>query len=141
MPEALIDELVKIDLFADLPPKHLKSIATHVETRSARDGEEIVREGAYSGDFFVIFSGSAEVSVRSKHRMTVGPGEFFGEVAILGHTQSSTVKALERMELGVIDAKEFFALLESEPKVAVHLAQALILRLEELTVRPAGQLA
>lgn len=139
MPD-LLEELARVDLFSDLDPKHLKGVATHVEERAVRDGEEIVREGGYSAYFYVIFSGSADVSVRGKHRGTVGPGEFFGEVAMLGHTQSATVKALEPMRLGSIEAKEFYALLDSEPRIAVHLVESLILRLEEITVRPAGQL-
>lgn len=136
----LLEDLAAVDLFADLDAKHLKGIAKLVEERSIRDGEEIVREGDYSHYFYVVFSGSADVSVRGKHRGAVGPREFFGELAMLGHTQSATVRAMEPMRLGVIDAKQFYSLLDSEPRIAVHLVESLILRLEEITVRPVGQL-
>ena len=52
-----LDDLAAVDLFADLDAKHLKGIASLVEERSVRDGEEIVREGDYSHYFYVIFSG------------------------------------------------------------------------------------
>lgn len=141
MSDQLAEELTKIDLFSEVPHKHLKAVAGIVEVRDVKASDEILREGRYSGEFFVIFAGSAEISVRGKHRWTLGPRDFFGEVAILGHSQSMTVTALDEMRVGAIDAKPFQRLLTAEPSIAVHMIQTLILRLDELTVRPVGQLA
>lgn len=138
--EAKIAELRRVDLFADLEESHLVRIADLVEIKQTQTGEELVREGAYSHEFFVIISGSADASVRGKKRMTLGPGEFFGELAIVNHTQTSTVVTEDEMRIGIIDAKEFKKLLQEESSIAVHMVQSLILRLEDIISRPAGSL-
>lgn len=136
----LLSELKAIDLFADLAPDHLAHVAELVEIKSAKPGEEIVHEGTHTYEFFVVLSGTADATIRSKRRTIFGPGEFFGELAILGHTQTASVTADDQMRLGVIDAKEFKKLLDSEPSIAVHMVERLILRLEEMMSRPLGQL-
>ncbi|MCA1840529.1 MAG: cyclic nucleotide-binding domain-containing protein [Actinomycetota bacterium] len=140
-PVEFLEDLRKIDLFSELDPLHLQSVAELVEIRTARKDEEIVREGTYSANLFVIFSGSARATVRNRPRSTFGPGEFFGELGMLGHTQSATVKAEDEMKLGAVDAKALKALLDEEPTIAVHMLQTLILRLEALMERPAGELS
>ena len=137
---AFMEKLRKVDLFKDLSEDHLVVVAELVEERVIRADEEITREGAFDGDFYVVFSGDADISVRGKQRATVGPGEFFGEVAMLRRARSATVTARTEMELGVIDAQQLHELLDSEPRIAVHLVDALIARLEDLTTRPAGRL-
>ena len=138
--EAKMAELRQVDLFADLEESHLARVADLVEIKQTKTGEEIVREGIYSHEFFVIISGSADASIRGKKRMTLGPGEFFGELAIVNHTQTSTVVTEDEMRLGVLDAKEFKLMLEEEPTIAVHMVKSLILRLEDIISRPAGHL-
>lgn len=140
VPSELLAELKGIDLFADLAPDHLAHVGGLVEIKSTRAGEEIVREGTHTYEFFVVLSGTADATIRGKRRTIFGPGEFFGELAIIGHTQTATVTAEDQMKLGVIDAKEFKTLLETEPSIAVHMVHRLILRLEELMDRPLGQL-
>lgn len=136
----LTDELTKQDLFKDVPHRHLKNISPLIQVRDVRGGEELIREGTHSTEFFLIFSGAAALSVRGKRRDTRGPGEFFGEIAIVGHNQATTVTALEPMRVGIIEAKSFASLLETEPSLAVHLLEALLLKLEDLLSRPAGEL-
>ena len=134
-------KLRTIDLFSELDDSHLSKVAELVEPRKARAGEEIVREGTYSSELFVIFSGTARGTVRNRPRATFGPGDFFGELGMLAHTQSATVTAEDEMDLGAVDAKGLKALLDEEPTIAVHMVQTLILRLEALMERPAGELS
>lgn len=141
MVEQLAAQLGKVGLFEDLPKRHLKGVARLVEVRQVPKGEVLVREGTHTREFFVVFSGSAAVTVRGQRRDTIGPGEFFGELAILGHSaRTATVTAIGPMRVGVIGARAFQDLLESEPRMALHMLQALSRRLEHLTVRPAGEL-
>lgn len=140
MSEEIIEKLHAVELFKDLHPKHLKRVTKLIELRVAKAEEEIVHEGSFSGDLFLVFRGSASVTVRGKRRATLGPGDFFGELSLLHRSPSATVRALDEMELGAIDAKEFLSLLESEPSVALHMLQILILRLEDVTHRPVGEL-
>ena len=136
----LLAELRAIDLFADLAPDHLAHVGELVEIKLVRAEEEIVREGTHTYEFFVVLRGTADATIRGKRRTIFGPGEFFGELAIIGHTQTATVTAEDQMRLGVIDAKEFKELLETEPSISVHMVERLIVRLEELMSRPLGQL-
>ncbi len=136
----LLGELKRIDLFADLAPDHLVHVAELVEKKVVRAGQEIVHEGTHTHEFYVVLSGTADATVRGKRRGIYGPGEFFGELAIMGHAQTASLVAEDEMRLGVIDAKEFKKLLETETTIAVHMVERLILRLEELVSRPMGQL-
>lgn len=138
--EAKLAELRKVDLFADLEESHLVRLSDLVEVRVTRAKEELVHEGSYAHEFFVIISGTADASVRGKKRMTLGPGEFFGELALVSHTQTATVVSEDEMRLGVIDAKAFKQLLEEEPSIAIHMVERLIFRLEDVISRPAGQM-
>lgn len=135
------EELAKIDLFHDIPKSRIKQIAKLVEVREVPRGEILVREGTYSREFFVVFSGTAAITVRGRRRASSGRGDFFGELAILGHSsRTATVTAEDDMRLGVIQARDLQNLLESEPRVALYMLTALAQRFEELTQKPAGQL-
>ncbi len=138
-PESLA-ELKRVDLFADLAPDHLAHVAELVEIKTIKAGQEIVREGTHTHEFYVVLRGTADATVRGKRRAVYGPGEFFGELAIIGHAQTASLIAEDEMRLGVIDAKEFKKLLDTESTIAVHMVQRLILRVEELVSRPVGQL-
>lgn len=136
------DGLAIVDLFANLPKGHLKKVAKLVEERRVPKGEVLVREGTLSREFFVVLEGTAEISVRGRRRAASGKGDFFGELAILGHTQrTATVTAVSDMRLGVIGAQELQDLLESEPQVALYMLRALAQRFEELATRPLADFA
>lgn len=137
---SILDELQKIDLFADLDVVHLTRVAPLVEMRTVKAGAQIVRQGTVAHEFYVIVSGSAEASVRGKKRVTYGPGEFFGEMAIIRRMQSATVVAEDEMRVGTIDAKAFAELMSDEPSIAIHMVENLIARLDDMVSRPAGQL-
>jgi voltage-gated potassium channel len=130
-----------VHLFDGVPARHLRRIEKLVEERDIPKGDPLVREGRYTREFFLIFSGEAAVTVRGRKRDVLGRGNFFGELAILNKTaRTATVTALTPMRVGVIDAGDFQKLLEEEPKIALHLLAALARRLEWLTTRPAGKL-
>jgi CRP-like cAMP-binding protein len=110
------DALARTPLFAGVPAKTLKRIAAVTELRDAA------------------------VSVRGRKRDELGPGDFFGELAILARSsRTATVTAVSATRLAVIDARDFVALVESEPKVALYLLNALARRFEWVTRRPAGE--
>jgi CRP-like cAMP-binding protein len=91
--------------------------------RTFAAGAEIVREGEMTSDFFVILAGSVEV-IRGGERIAVlGEGDCFGEMAALdpgpGYAlaRNATVRALEPVQVGVLDEPAFAALLRSAPAV------------------------
>lgn len=140
MPDVIAEELTRLSIFRDLHPKQARRIAELIEERAAGEGEEIIHEGGHSGDFFIIFSGTAALTVRGKRRDTRGPGEFFGESAIIGHSQSYTVTTLDEMRFGAVDAKEFAELIQKEPSISMHILESLIARLDDFMTRPIGDL-
>jgi CRP-like cAMP-binding protein len=136
-----VEELQANVLFEDIPVRHLKKIAKMVAEREVDTDEIVVREGTFSREFFLVISGSATVSVRGRKREVIGPGRYFGELAIINKSaRTATITAMSPMRLGVIDAQSFTTLLESEPSLAYHLLQSLSRELEWMLTRPAGEL-
>jgi CRP-like cAMP-binding protein len=134
------DALARTPLFAGVPAKTLKRIAAVTELRDAAAGEAIVTEGRGDRHCCVLISGHVAVPVRGRKRDELGPGDFFGELAILARSsRTATVTAVSATRLAVIDARDFVALVESEPKVALYLLNALARRFEWVTRRPAGE--
>ena len=83
-----------IDLFKALTPQQLTDVAEHMKKRHFAAGETIIREGEPGEDFFLISDGEVEV-IRSDHEVArLGPGDFFGEVALIsGEPRNATVVA------------------------------------------------
>ncbi|WP_372682096.1 cyclic nucleotide-binding domain-containing protein [Desulfosarcina sp.] len=100
----------------------------------AAPGETIFREGEPGDAMYLIVSGSVGVSKGETHASrligTIGPGDFFGEMAIIADMpRSAAVTALEPTDLIVIDRKQFLASLENQPELAVAIIKTLIFRL------------
>ena len=78
------DLLRAIPLFADLPDDQLQTVASWLEVREEEEGRRLVPEGASGYDFFVIAKGTADVIHGGKVIASLGRGDFFGEMAMLG---------------------------------------------------------
>ncbi len=77
-----------IDLFKALTPQQLTDVAEHMKKRHFAAGDTIIREGEPGEEFFLISDGEVEV-IRSDHEVArLGPGNFFGEVALLASSRS-----------------------------------------------------
>ena len=83
-----------IDLFKALTPQQLTDVAEHMQKRHFAAGETIIREGQPGEEFFLISDGEVEV-IRADHEVArLGPGDFFGEVALIsGEPRNATVVA------------------------------------------------
>jgi CRP-like cAMP-binding protein len=92
--------LKAIPLFADLDEETLRAVATFAGETSVPAGKELVKEGDYAHEFMAIEEGEAEV-VRGGERLAMlGPGDFFGEIAVLEKTlRTATVIATTPMRL------------------------------------------
>lgn len=133
----LMDVLATADIFKNLPRKHLKNISSIVEIREYPKGVELVREGTFTRDFFVILEGSAVVTLDGRKRDSLGSGEFFGELALLTRSaRTATVTTTSPTRVATLDAQAFRDLLESEPKIALYILDVLARRFEHLVARP-----
>jgi CRP/FNR family transcriptional regulator, cyclic AMP receptor protein len=115
-----------IPLFASVPRRrhwHLARLADEVEVP---DGAELTREGGYAREFFVVVSGTADVHRGGERVGQLGPGDFFGEVGLLGPRweRSATVVATSPMRLLVMARRQFRELLFAAPTVAARIRGA-----------------
>ncbi|HEY5595831.1 MAG TPA: universal stress protein [Candidatus Bipolaricaulota bacterium] len=129
--------LERAPLFSGLTRSDLESVAQTASIRPYRTGEIVVRESDRAGGFFIVASGRVEVikaldTPRAKNLGTLGPGEFFGEMAMLDdHPRSATVRALEDTECVLIRRSDFAAELQRRPQIAVAMLAELVKRLRE----------
>ena len=133
--------LKKVPIFAGLDRRHLKQLSMVMVPRAFKSGEVIFKENDQAAGFFVIASGKVEV-VRdadsdNPHALaTLGPGDFFGEMALFeGQARSATVRALEDTELLVMTRWDFSAELNSNAEIAVAVLETVVRRLRELEAR------
>ena len=108
--------LASVPLFSACSSKELAHIARLADRISARADEVLAEEGSVGREFFVIERGQAAVSIGGKKVATLGPGEFFGEMALLDEqARVATVTAAGPMVLYVIKETEFTRFLEESP--------------------------
>lgn len=129
--DAKVERLSAIPLFADAGRKQLGTIAELCTEVDVQVGDVLCREGGPGHEFFVLEEGSAAATVRGEQVAVFGPGEFFGELALLDGSgpRTATVTVQTPAKVLVLTAAEFHRLLESEPMVAVRLLPAIGRRL------------
>ena len=139
-PEELLD---KVPLFKDLEAQDLGRLAeaSRVETFSA--GEAIVEVGEPGRSLYLVTEGYVQVlyPVRSAEfeLARLGPGEFFGEMALLNEKpRSATVRAVDEVSAIVVDKTEFRALVLDRPQVALALLEVLSVRIRQADEQISG---
>lgn len=135
MPNApnLIDELKRVPLFSDLSQRQLKRLARDFKERNFRSGTSMVRRGQMSGvDFFVIAEGEASVTVDGTEIDRLGPGDHFGEVALIGgQVRQATVTADGPLRCLVMTSWDFQKFVKGNPDASWKLLQYLVRVLTE----------
>ena len=123
----VVDELARVRLFACLSQRQLKRLARTVKVREYRPGVDVVKEGTMSGvGFFIVAEGEASVSVDGEEVARIGPGDHFGELALISETaRTATVTAVTRLRCHVIAFWDFRKFARDNPDVAWKLLQHL----------------
>jgi CRP-like cAMP-binding protein len=128
-PPELLDD---VPLFSGLRPREREEIAGTMKGRSVAPGETIVVEGESGVGFFVIESGTARVSVGGEDRRLLGPGQYFGEVALISRSpRSATVTADTEVRCWGLTSWEFRPIVQSDVTIAWSLLEALAKMLSE----------
>jgi CRP/FNR family cyclic AMP-dependent transcriptional regulator len=120
-------EMLKtVPLFADLDDRELQQIAASMRERRFTAGDTVTQEGAGGAGFFVVESGDADVSVEGTARGTIGPGDYFGEIALLtGSDRTATITATTDMVCYGMTPWDFRPLVESNSTIAWKLLTAM----------------
>jgi CRP-like cAMP-binding protein len=130
--DAFTEHLAAVPLFSACSKKDLTVVARRAEDVKVEAGKELVREGAAGDQFFVILEGTAQVSRHGNKVAELGPGQFFGDLALLDRApRNATVTALTPMELVVLGQREFSGLIDEVPGFAHKLLAGLAHRLRE----------
>jgi CRP-like cAMP-binding protein len=130
------DLLRKVGLFSDLDERDLASLADEFNERRFSTGETIALEGAGGLMFFVVDSGEASVEVHGEEVAWLGPGDSFGEVALIDRRpRTATVTAKTDLVTYGLPVFVFRPFVESRPQVAWKLLEAMADRLERAESR------
>lgn len=110
IPERPFQLLRGVPLFAPLPIASVENLALRLNPVNVAAGEEIVRQGEDGRRFYVIDAGTVEVLVDGMPIRREGPGEFFGEIALIRSTpRTATVRARGPVRLLALDGPDFVA--------------------------------
>lgn len=128
-------ELAAIPLFASLEDEELREIAGWFDAKSVSAGVTLATEGATGYSFLVIADGTAIVTSNGVQLATLGPGDFFGEIAMLGSgRRSATVTTTSPARLLVMFGTAFRQLEQAHPQIAGRLREAMEVRLAGASV-------
>jgi CRP-like cAMP-binding protein len=126
-------ELQSIPLFESLPRDQRSVVAQHADEIDVDEGTDLVRQGEFAYEFFVIEEGGAEV-VRDGQRVAeLGPGDFLGEMGIVSKaTRNATVTTTTKSKVIVMTEQDFRSMSRSNPDIAGRIQAAVEERCQSL---------
>ena len=127
-----VELLQRIPLFSELEPRELERLGESFKERTFNSGEPVATEGEGGAGFFVIESGEASVTVHGDERGRLGPGDYFGDVAMIDQgDRTASIKAESDLKCYGLTFWDFRPIVESEPRIAWPLLQAMAKRLRQ----------
>jgi CRP-like cAMP-binding protein len=133
---ALFAFLRAAGMFSRCTDEQLEEVEACSRFESRPAGSELVRQGDPGNEFFVLLSGKADVVRDGRQVDVIGPGEFFGELALFDDApRNATVVAAEAVSLVVIGRDAFQQLLASSAGVRAGVLQGMAHRLHELDAK------
>ena len=130
VPNASPDTLKKVPLFAGLDKRELEQIASSMRERRYGAGDVLTQEGSGGVGFFVVEEGEADVTVGGEARGTIGPGDYFGEIALINESpRTATLTARTDMLCYGMTPWDFRPLVEGNSAIAWKLLTAMAQKL------------
>lgn len=124
--------LASVPLFASLPPRHLRRVASVSAVLDFDEGQEIVKEGQSGSVFYVIAEGGAKVVRGGRTVGRLQAGRFFGELAVLGGTpRTASVVATAPTTCVMLSSRNLQKVLRQEPAIALQMLAYVARRLAE----------
>ena len=125
-------DLSTIWLFSTCSVRDLRTIRRTLEEVTVSAGRVLCEEGTIGREFFLIVEGTASVKRNGRRIATLGPGQYFGELALLDRRpRSATVASDTEMRLLVLGQRQFNGLLDAIPALGRKLLAATATRLRE----------
>jgi CRP-like cAMP-binding protein len=120
------DVLAAVPAFAGCSRKEIRRVARYTLEERHPQGTVLIDEGTGGDEFYVIVEGHVEVLQGGEVVNTLGPGQFFGEVALLGHaTRNATIRAATPVRLLLLPARSFRSLIGRDPAIFDQVVDAL----------------
>jgi CRP/FNR family transcriptional regulator, cyclic AMP receptor protein len=127
-----VKQLKSVPLFEPVSDEELAEIAPFAEQTTVEKGTQLVREGDFSYQFFVIEDGQAEVTRGGEHVADLGPGDFFGEIGVLERDlRTASVVAETDMRLVTLTGWDMKRMEKAVPQAAEQVRQVLEQRRSE----------
>jgi len=125
-----IDLLKHVPLFSGCSNKELGQVSRIADEIDLRAGKTLIKEGTPGREFFVLVDGTAEIRRKGKKIDNAGPGDFFGEMALLSdQPRNATVVTTSAVDALVVTARNFRTLIETNPLIALKVMRAVADRL------------
>lgn len=129
--DPILEGLAAVPLFASLTKRDLKSIRQSGSEVTFNEGDPITHEGLQGGDFYLMLKGEAAVETDGQVVNELGPGDYFGELALItGKPRTATVRATSRVLTLRLDSEAFRALLEQHGEIAYAILVEVAKRLQ-----------
>jgi CRP-like cAMP-binding protein len=131
-----LEHLAGVPLFSQCTKAELQGLARRTTDIRVDEGQVIIREDQGAYEFFVVVEGRAKVSRKGRKVAELGPGDHFGELALLDRAlRDATVSALTPMEIIVMTQSDFEDALQDAPRMTRKLLASLARRLRECDKR------
>ncbi|HEU4673294.1 MAG TPA: Crp/Fnr family transcriptional regulator [Candidatus Limnocylindrales bacterium] len=125
--------LKRVPLFSGLSGAALEEIDRLADEVAVPEGRDLVRQGAFAHEFFLVLDGEVEVERDGRPIATLGAGDFVGEIALVdGGTRTATVRTTRPSRLLVLGHREFNTLMADFPDVRIGVLEALAKRVRRL---------
>lgn len=119
------DEIRAIPLFQTVPPRRRIEVASNADRVTVPTGRVVTRQGDLAHEFFVIIDGHADVIRDGMFVARLGPGDFFGEIGLVGKPfRTATVIAGSELDVAVISRRAFRTLIMRFPDFAASVLTA-----------------
>jgi CRP/FNR family cyclic AMP-dependent transcriptional regulator len=126
MATAPVELLQRVPLFSGLGRRELERVANSMKERRFKQGDTVTTEGRGGVGFFVIEEGEADVTVHGEERAKLGPGDYFGEIALITESdRTATITAETDMRCYGMTMWDFRPLVESNASIAWNMLQSL----------------
>jgi CRP/FNR family transcriptional regulator, cyclic AMP receptor protein len=130
MAGAPLEAVRRVPLFAELDDDELAQVARLFKERTFAPGETVAKEGSGGAAFYLVESGTATITVAGRERPPIGPGDYFGEIALIDEgARSATITAVDELVCHGLTYWDFRPLVQEHAGICWKLLQFMVGRL------------